>query len=296
MSIETTILVALLSAVFRAVSGVIDRFSLGIKGGQLGIVNLANNALPAITLLPIAIFFCAGSHGLAHFADIRTIVFAAVVQGSAFAFSYAYRHYTVADVNLAAKIGDGAIPFALMAMGVRVTAVDITFALAVSAIIVALAGWSHAKRTHYLLTGAVITVAIIAQSVCGEYAFKNITKSTQDVVGYCLAFLVWRSIFSVPIIAIEACQFPDGTLATLKSLTERRRVLVLRTVATVTSQFTFIYVLAEGVRVVAWPLLNTVPIFAMLFSAMSLHEPPTRKQVVVTVGLVALVFGRALAA
>jgi drug/metabolite transporter (DMT)-like permease len=274
------VIAALSSVILRASTSVIDRNSFGLKRQPIVFLNFVNNFVPGILLSLVLLFFEPALLKRA-LLDPKLMILGASVQLVAFAFSYGVKHLTVAKVNLANRIGDIGVPLALFLAGATVTRQDFIFSFLISVSVLFLS-WHSDKKQNLkilLLPGALITMAIILQSLVGEFVYsKDNYAGIYNSTFACASALIWRSLFCIPIFMWQ--QVKNGKRSSDNFLRTKadRHQMYLRVLFTLGSQISYNYVLASGNRLVAWPILNAVSIFAIIIASVFLKEKITRSE------------------
>nr|UYH37526.1 hypothetical protein [Myxococcaceae bacterium MCy9487] len=293
-----TVLYALLSVLLRSANSVFDRWSYGLRNQSILVLNFANNFIPFVLLALLLPLVSRGdAPGWALFGDPRLALFALSIQAVGFAFSAGFRHLPVAKVNIASRVGDVLIPVALMLCGRTVHGNEYLFALAVSAcsLLAIRPGSDGAPRTlgRYAV---IITAALITQSVCGELFFQQQqSPELAKSLGVTTAIMFWRSVFCLLLLVTVRPSL--ARLAQARALLAdgpARLNLLLRSSFTVGSQITFVLALATGQRVIAWPILNSVTLFSMVFASTFIKEHPERREVFAMVVVVSLALLKAV--
>ncbi len=141
----------------------------------------------------------------------------------------------------------------------------------------------------------IITTAVITQSVCGELFFQKQPSDLGASLAVTTAIMFWRSAFCLllllgvrpvgPRLAQARDMLADGPA---------RLNLLLRSTFTVGSQITFVLALATGQRVIAWPILNSVTLFSMVFASTFIQEHPERREVFAMAAVVSLALLKAV--
>lgn len=285
-----TIFYALTSVLLRSANSVFDRLSYGVRRQSILVLNFANNFVPFLLLaLLMAVLRPEDGAGWALYRDPRLALFAASVQGVAFAFSYGFRNLTVARVNIASRMGDVLIPLALMLCGRTVHWSEYLFALAVSGCSLLAAGGNSDSRRALWLPALLITSAVLVQSLCGELFFQNQPSGLTANLEVSTALMFWRSTWCLLLLFVFSSGAPR--LEQMRELigdARARLSLLLRSVFTVGNQVTFVLALAAGNRVLAWPILNSVTLFSLVFANTFIQEAPERREVLAVVAVVSL--------
>ena len=103
------VFLAILSALSRGVTIVIDRYQIGIQKNSVLQVNLFNNLFSMFLIIALAIYFPFWKMIF----DWRVLIYAALAQFVAIGFSALYRNMTVFESVISAKIADFFIPIAV---------------------------------------------------------------------------------------------------------------------------------------------------------------------------------------
>ncbi|QSQ18282.1 EamA family transporter [Myxococcus landrumensis] len=285
-----TVLYSLTSVLLRSGNSVFDRLSYGLRRQSILVLNFANNFVPFLLLAALLpLLPLENKTGWTMYANPKLALFAASVQGVAFAFSYGFRHLTVARVNIVSRVGDVLIPLVLMLAGRTVHWTEYLFALAVSGCsLLAAGGMTDSKKTLWL-PAFFITAAVIVQSLCGELFFQGKSSDVATNLEVSTALMFWRSAVCLVLLLL----FGSKELMTsqMGELVEDRRArinLMVRGLFTMGNQVAFVMALATGNRVVAWPILNSVTLFSLVFANAFIQEAPARREVFAVVAIVSL--------
>ncbi|MBP0631061.1 hypothetical protein [Cupriavidus sp. AcVe19-1a] len=284
---QATILMALLSALARAGLNVIDRHQIGINNISIRTINFWNNVIPGI-ILTAASIAVAGSEFLAALFDWRTMLFAALAQGVAYAFSYGFRNLTVNQVTVAAKFSDLVIPLGLFLTTGDWSWHSYWFSVATTLVCIPILWVGNAARTgSILVVGMVLCVALVAQA-----SLSPLLTSTLDdydsgkFLAFTTAVIVWRALWSLA---------PAFHLARSQDFWHTRLLaspaFILRCILTIATQVSFVAVMTSPASAVAWPILNSTGLLAMLISASVLKDQqPANERIIIALIFVLSVF------
>jgi drug/metabolite transporter (DMT)-like permease len=282
-----TVVYALLSVLLRSANSVFDRVSYGLRKQSILILNFANNVLPFALLMLLLPAVERQATEWALLLDPRLALFAISIQCVAFAFSYGFRHLTVAKVNVASRMGDLLVPVALLLCGREVHWTDYLFAAAISASTLLLAYTDSAPKRVMVLPAVLITSAIVLQSVLGELFFQASSPGPAHLE-MTTAIMGWRSAFCLLLLVVSR---RPGRVAQFRELLQDGRMrlnVLLRSLFTVASQLFFVLALSTGQPVIAWPILNSVTLFSMVFASLVIKEHPRRNEVIAIILVVLL--------
>jgi uncharacterized membrane protein len=285
-----TVLYALTSVLLRSGNSVFDRLSYGLRRQSILVLNFANNFVPFLVLAVVtALLPMENREGWALYANPRLALFAVSVQGVAFAFSYGFRHLTVARVNIASRVGDVLIPLVLMLCGRTVHWTEYLFALAVSGCSLLAAGGSADHRRALWKPALFITAAVLVQSLCGELFFQGKPSGLASNLEVSTALMFWRSAACLVLLVLFGARGTrTAQLSELVAENRARTSLVVRALFTVGNQVAFVMALATGNRVIAWPILNSVTLFSLVFANAFIQETPAKREVLAVVAVVSL--------
>ncbi len=285
-----TIFYALTSVLLRSGNSIFDRLSYGLRRQSILVLNFANNFVPFLLLAALTpLLPMENREGWALYGNPRLALFAVSVQGVAFAFSYGFRQLTVARVNIASRIGDVLIPLVLMLCGRTVHWSEYLFALAVSGCSLLAVGGNADNRRALWLPALFITAAVLVQSLCGELFFQGQPSGVASNLEVSTVLMFWRSAACLVLLVLfGARDTMAGQLGELAADGRARTSLMVRALFTVGNQVAFVMALATGNRVIAWPILNSVTLFSLVFANAFIQETPARREVFAVVAVVSL--------
>lgn len=290
LSAQAVMALAFVSAFSRAGLNIVDRYQIGLKKLSILNVNLWNNAVPAfIMTITAALFFGLHRELLESILDWKTILFSGLVQLVAYTFSYAFRYLTVNQVTVAGKMSDLFIPIGVFFTTQYWNWGMYGFAAATTLVCLPML-WTSGNDRHAGLmktAGALIGGALVLQASLAPVLMAS-TGPASDVrhaLAFTTAVIIWRTAWSLmPMLrCLKTLHMPSFALLT-------NSVFMLRALLTVITQTTLILAVGSTVSVVAWPILNSTGVFAMLLSALLLREKHTRleKLIVVAISTLAL--------
>lgn len=273
---QWVMVLALISAVSRAGLNLIDRYQIGLKNLSILNVNLWNNLIPAALMTLAGLLLGAGREVAHCLLDWRTVAFAALVQLTAYAFSYGFRHLNVNQVTVVGKFSDLLIP-----IGIFWTTYDWqwkTYGFAVATTVVSLpiflAADSRHRRSGLLTAGAFITGALVLQAGLSPLLVPSFSAShLRLAVVFTTAVIIWRAALSCIPLWRRLMQRQSHVFRPPLSA-----MLMLRSGLTVVTQMTFIGAVGSAVSAVAWPILNSTGFLAMLLSSLLLKDHVTGKE------------------
>jgi hypothetical protein len=144
-------------------------------------------------------------------------------------------------------------------------------------------GWhGRGKRAVVLIVGALVLQAGLAPLLNSQ---NNAVPDVHQHLLFASAVIVWRLVWCIP------ATFRRGVhLATAGALLYSP-VFMSRILLSVITQATFVVAISSSVLSVAWPILNSTGLLAMLLSAIILNEKPSapEKWVVAGIMLIAVV-------
>ncbi|WP_257461904.1 hypothetical protein [Archangium lipolyticum] len=282
-----TILLALASVLFRSANSVFDRLSFGLRNQSITLINFLNNFVPFLLLLAGGAVLGKQEGLAAALGDVRLIFFALSVQAVGYAFSYGFRHLTVAQVNIASRVGDILIPFSILLCGGVVGWRDYLFAAALSGCSLVLGQGGGSSRKLLLVPGLWIALALIVQSLCGELFFQGQGAVGTDL-GTVTALMFWRSMLCLLLLPLGFRTHPPASMLAVVLDARMQLHALFRALFTVAAQVTFMLALAGGHRVVVWPILNSSTLVSVGLAGLFLKERPARREMVTVAAIICL--------
>lgn len=292
LTAQAVMLFALVCAFSRAGLNLIDRHQIGHKGLSIIDVNFWNNAVPAIAMVALAAAVGWHRELVASLLDVRTMLFSGLVQLVAYAYSHAFRRLTVSQVTVAGKTADLFIP-----IGVFFTVGywdQVTYGFAVATTVICLPLLYRDRRSQYpgATKAAVVAIGsalVLQASLTPLLALPG--QAGQDmphILTFTTAVVVWRMVWSALPFLGRRHDRPPSSLAIVCSPLFIGRVLL-----SVATQVTFVLAAGSLNAAVAWPILNSTGMLAMMLSSLLLKERPSGPEtwaVVAITGLALLRF------
>lgn len=286
-------LLAVVSAFCRGGLNLIDRYQIGINGLSIAKGNFWNNSIPAVAVVTLAAATGLAPALFACFMDARTALFGALAQAVAYAFSYAFRRLNVSQVMVAGKAADFFIPVAVFFSSGYWDWATYGFAVATTLVCLPLLrGHPHArhpgdmKAAALLIGGALTLQGGIAPLLAGA-AHANL--DARQALGFAFAVIVWRMVWSLlPMLRIPGA-FGLSSCSLLRS-----PLLFHRALLSVATQATFVLAVGNSASALAWPILNSTGLIAMVLSSLLLKEAPSASQKWAVVMITALALLRFL--
>jgi uncharacterized membrane protein len=163
------------------------------------------------------------------------------------------------------------------------------FALAVSGCSLLAVGGNADNRRALWLPALFITAAVLVQSLCGELFFQGQPSGVASNLEVSTVLMFWRSAACLVLLVLfGARDTMAGQLGELAADGRARTSLMVRALFTVGNQVAFVMALATGNRVIAWPILNSVTLFSLVFANAFIQETPARREVFAVVAVVSL--------
>jgi hypothetical protein len=277
LSTQSIMLVAMVSALCRAGLNLVDRYQIGIKGMSIVLLNVLNNALPAIALTMVVYALGLGGELAENVLDWRTACFSGLIQGVAFAFSYAFRHLNVSQVTVAGKAADIFIPMGVFLVTGTWNWMTYAFALTTTLACLPLLRGNTLDRNAgrmriacALIGGALVLQASLAPLLVAPDATA---WTTEHAFVFATAVIVWRMAWSfVPMLRRQTGALTFSWAFLISPL------FMLRVLLSVATQITFVLAVGNPASALAWPILNSTGMLAMVLSAFLLKEKPARSE------------------
>jgi drug/metabolite transporter (DMT)-like permease len=274
-------LLALLSAFSRAGLNLIDRYQIGTRNLSIVVVSFWNNAVLAIAVISVAIVFGFHDQLQSFLMDWKTALFSALVQIVAYTFSNAFRHLNVIQVTIATKAADLFIPIAIFISAGQWDWLTYGFSVITTLICLLILqsdnGWhGRGKRAVVLIVGALVLQAGLAPLLNSQ---NNAVPDIQQNLLFASAVIVWRLVWCIP------ATFRCGVHLAMAGSLLYSPVFMSRILLSVMTQVTFVVVVSSSASSVAWPILNSTGLLAMLLSAIILNEKPSGPEKLAITGI-----------
>ncbi|KZK06012.1 hypothetical protein AB996_1577 [Lactococcus cremoris] len=280
LSAFLVVILALISALSRGVTIVIDRYQIGIQKNSVLQVNLFNNLFSMFLIIALAFYFPFWKLIF----DWRVLIYAALAQFVALGFSALYRNMTVFESVISAKIADFFIPIAVfLATGAFSLK---TYILAViSTIIVMFWLRKGTDFKKYLFGILLIVPLLVAQAFGNPLLVSNFHQDFYTIIAFTLATLTLRFIISLVMFFLYR-----GAWQKKRWIFTRKNTFLylLRAFLTIITHFTFVLVTADKMAALGWIFLNMTSLYGILVSRVTLKEKTSRQGIVLVVGLTAL--------
>ena len=274
------VFLAILSALSRGVTIVIDRYQIGIQKNSVLQVNLFNNLFSMFLIIALAIYFPFWKMIF----DWRVLIYAALAQFVAIGFSALYRNMTVFESVISAKIADFFIPIAVfLATG---TFSIRTYILAVISTLIVMV-WLR-KRTDfkkYLFGIFLIVPLLVAQAFGNPLLTRHFHQNFRTIIAFTLATLSLQFIISLIMFFVYQRSWKNKKWTFTKKNT---LLYLLRAFLTIVTHFTFVLVTADKMAALGWIFLNMTSLYGILVSSVTLKEKTSRQGIYLVAGLTAL--------
>lgn len=252
-------------------------------------VNLVNNLLPLLIIFPIA-----ASFGLEQIleavGDVRNVWLAGLIQLVAYAFSLAFRKLTIPQVIVFSKLPDLLIPLGIYALSGVWSFIDFAFSALTTVVCLPLLLTRDHSRVDYKGQGWVLVFLMGAVLLRGVFsgALVQGQGSYRDVwLLVTAATLWWRFIWTLLV------TLGSVLIQGKPSWTSPGTALLIGWAGiTLAVQALYVLALATGPTTAVWPIINSTALFSTVFSAVLLHERPTRHELAAICGIVALTLAR----
>lgn len=273
------IVIAIISALSRGLISNVDRYQIGIQKNSVLQVNLFNNLFTMVFVVILAFYFPFG--GMLW--DWKVIIYSAIVQFVAVGYSVLFRKMTIFESVIAAKAADILIPIAVF-FATGVFSVKTYFLAILTTLLVVLwlrKGNSLAKYFKGIL---IIVPLLVAQAYLTPLLVGNYHHNFKQMVAFTLCTLVIRFVISLVSLLFDK-DFRQMKLSLSKN---NVGLYALRSVLTITAQFTFVLVTSDRLAALAWIFLNMTSLYGILFSGLILREKASQKGIILIMVLTAL--------
>lgn len=284
------ILAALGSSSMRACLNILDRLAFGHRRAEVISLNLINNFLPLFLIFPVAVLL-KPELSAAALCDLRNVWLAGLVQLVAYAFSLAFRKLTIPQVIVYSKLPDLLIPLGIYIFDGFFSVVDFFFsALTTLVCLPILFETRHHRRKSdegqwkpllFLMGAVFLRGALSGKFVQEQGSYPGVWLPITA------AILWWRFVWTLVVTLSSMAMYGKP-----RWISPGRSIVVCRGAVTLAVQSLYVLALAAGPTMAVWPIINSTALFATVFSAVLLHERPTRYEVIAVCGIVALTLTR----
>ena len=289
-----TLAIAAVSVACRAGLNVIDRTYFHRCQGSIVTANVINNALPT-ALIAVPLLVLQPPELLSReLLSPRVIAASLIIQVVAYTFGAALRKVAIPRVLVVSKLPDLVIPWGLMLTVGRADARDWLFSLAtVAACLPVFASMSPTERRPRTWL-VVMFVALSVQGILSPLLFVPANSQGLGWITFTAAVIAWRLVWSLlvgllrPPRSLPTEQAPNPKQASLG-----RKLLILRAFVALATQFTFLLAAGQGIPGLAWPILNSAALVAVVMSSIVLKEHPNRGELLSVMLITGLAIGRA---
>ena len=284
------ILAALGSSSLRAILNILDRKIFGHKHAGVISVNLVNNLLPFVIVLPIAAFLAGSDHIVEALSDLRNLWLAGLIQIVAYAFSLAFRDLTVPQVIVFSKLPDLLIPIGIFAFSRIWSSADFIFSLLTTLICLPLLFHSRERirfSTKQWWVLCFLMSTIVIRGIFSGYLVHGQGENYSVWLVITVATLWWRFIWTLFVMI--------GVMVIRRQMVwilPRIPLLLGRAGITLAVQALYVFALAIGPVTAVWPIINSTALFSTVLSSIILREHPARREVVAITGIIILTLAR----
>ncbi len=283
--VRETIIFALISSILRAFLNVVDRRVFGyLRQGVLK-VNFLNAILPFILLLIGSFLMGLSSEVIPALLSIQAIIFALLTQLVAYAFSLAFKYVNVHQVVVYAKLPDVFIPLGIFLLSNSWDWLDYLFAIltVVACYPILRSNLQLEQKVPYY----VIPFLIVSLTVNGSLSSILVDPSNLVIAQstlFTMSVMFWRTVWSA------LGLFSKRVNLSLFTKLEIHPLILFRSILAVGTQVSLILSLAGGRAAIAWPILNTTILLAVVFSYFFLKEKMNQRELfaIVAIGILTI--------
>lgn len=280
---------ALGSSSLRAILNVLDRKVFGHKRAGVVFINLVNNFLSLILILPPVVLSNPRSIMLA-LSDVHNLWLAGLIQLVAYAFSLAFRYLTIPQVIVFSKLPDLFIPIGIYIVSRVWSPVDFAFSTLTTLVCLPLLFQGPKESRIYARSWWVLGFlmsAVVLRGVFSGALVQGKGNGPSDWLLVTMVTLWWRFIWSLAVM-IGAFGIRKGVIWTSPGVL----LLLGRAGITLAVQALYILALVEGPITAIWPIINSTALFATVFSSAFFREHPTGRELMAILGITGLTVAR----
>lgn len=277
---------AFLSATLRGAISVIDRYQFGIHKKHVSQINILNNALTLALVLLLVWQLALFSNFKQFIIDLRVIVFALLLQATAHAFSYAFRHMKVATVIVFSKLPDILTPICIWIFFSKWSSGDFLFSAGTFVLCLPLLLHYRGKNHIHFYSAFAVCTFLILQGSLSPWYMSDVVNNQTLWLPFTAALIAWRLLFSVVFAA--SLKFNWSSLRS-----QELSLLIARALLTLGAQGFLVLSLSYGKPVLTWPILNSTGLISIVLSSLCLRERASRSEYAVVTALISLGLAKA---
>lgn len=296
MSIVVLCIFAIISAASRGVISVIDRYQMGYRKESALTVNFYNNLLAAIvaTIVLLTISKQADFRFLTTLSGWMNIfLYALLVQGVAYGYSFVYKKLTVLDAVIVSKSSDVLIPVALFVTTGYFSWYQYSFSI-LSTLLVFTLGYvslNLAKQRNQLqaqlsnMTKAslIIVPIIVFQACVSPLLVTGVSHSIYTLMAFTLFTIYIR--LGISFVSLVPKYLKASAHKTPAPISKKQVILIYgsRAFLTVLAQVTFTLATSSSESGIAWIFLNMTSLYSVVFSHLILKEDLYKSEFIILV-------------
>jgi hypothetical protein len=258
--------VACISSLTRASINLIDRWQFAYQKECVIQIAFLNNFLPLFLAISGGLFLGYGELIFKNILCLEAFFLGVIIQTVAITFSYAMKKYELLKVTLMTRVSDFFIPIVFGFIGGfhninQIGVQSIGFLITVP-LFLKLKIFEHSSFCFLVL----IVLGITAQAIFGRYLMENqlLHNNFEGLIFFTIGVIFWRTIWTLPLFFCK--------LKNLKIFISPSKITLLRSILTLVTQISFIYIISSIFIDIALPILNLTGLFSILLASLLMKE------------------------
>jgi hypothetical protein len=278
------VLSAIVNVLSRSSLNLVDRYTLGVKKSNVYLALVTNTLIPFVIGALLLTMY--GSPGLLwqKITSLPCFFLSLIIQVVSTAFSFSFKLWNVRQVVIQAKVADiclslfFAVAYAFSLFQVRQIEYDWITLLALAISIKSCIPLFMMQKPAFLLhkTSLWIIGSLVVQAIFLSLWKMEKGATFEDAAAISIATLFWRSLFASSIAWRHALKEAesDERLSDVLQIQEAwsLHTLLLRPLAMLLTQSTFIFSIQTGNPLIIFPIINSAPLVSTLLSRLILKE------------------------
>lgn len=296
MSIVVLCMFAIISAASRGVISVIDRYQMGYRKESALTVNFYNNLLAAIvaTIVLLSISRQADFHFLTTLSGWMNIfLYALLVQGVAYGYSFVYKKLTVLDAVIVSKSSDVLIPVALFVTTGYFSWYQYSFSILSTLLVFTLGCVSlnlakqrnqlQAQLSNMTKASLIIVPIIVFQACVSPLLVTGVSHSIYTLMAFTLFTIYIR--LGISFVSLVPKYLKASAHRAPAPISKKQVILIYgsRAFLTVLAQVTFTLATSSSESGIAWIFLNMTSLYSVVFSHLILKEDLYKSEFIILV-------------
>lgn len=296
---------ALISSLSRGFISIIDRYQMGYRKESSLKINFYNNFFAAL-LATFCLVWIIKVHQFTFNFNLsmwfNLFVYALLVQGVAYGYSYIYKHWSVMDAVMLSNSSNMLIPVALFVTTGYFSLFQYSFSV-ISTVLIVLVGMISLKnkmttkdpvttnRYGLVIKSLLVIVPIIViQAGVSPLLVSSVKSNVWSLMVFTLITIYLRLI--ITFVSLAGKLRKSKPSISRKSIKQTPLLIIFiytaRSVLTILAQLTFTLSTSSGKSGIAWIFLNMTSLYSVALSSLILKEKLKTYEVILIVAITGL--------